>query len=157
GGHGHGQLRGVPSGPATRMDVTPSSAAAARSSSDGPSPPVTSAAASRERAPLEMAVATATCTAESRSAFSETSVAAYVRPVSSRTAAPAAEPLRAREARANVMSLLSSGSRVTKTRLGAGHPHHGVEELAGALRLHLGHAGVHQRDQHVAGAGQHHV
>src|SRR5262249_16798786 len=75
----------------------PASRTTARSRGSGASASLTRAAASRTAAPLEMAIATARRNADSRSDGRFTAAAAYVRPVSSRTAAPsaAATPARA--------------------------------------------------------------
>src|SRR5690606_802966 len=57
--------------------------------------------------------ATASCSAVRCSDGSATLAAAYVRPSPSRTAAPSTAPIRARAARANVTSLVSSLSSST--------------------------------------------
>src|SRR5215813_6580524 len=87
----------------------PMSLTAPISSGAGPGPSLTNAAASSAVAPLETAIATASARADRRSDGSATAAAAYVRPVSSRTAAPSAEPTRALAARASVMIFRSSG------------------------------------------------
>ena len=71
------------------------------------------AAASMDSAPLDTAMATAACSAVSVSEGSATAAAAYVRPVSSRTAAADDADVRARVPRARVTSLASSGSRTS--------------------------------------------
>src|SRR4029077_20190661 len=78
---------------------------------------LTSAAASSLCAPLDTAMATARRSADSRSDGSATTAAVSVRPVSSRTAAPSDAATRAREDRASVMILRSSGSGVTSLTL----------------------------------------
>ena len=63
-------------------------------------------------------MATASVSAETRSDGRATAAAAYVRPVSSRTAAPSADPTRALADRASVMIFKSSGpSSASVTRL----------------------------------------
>src|SRR5215471_15146593 len=86
----------------------PASRTTARSCGSGASASLTRAAASRTAAPLEMAIATARRNADSRSDGRFTAAAAYVRPVSSRTAAPSAAATRARAERARVMIFSSS-------------------------------------------------
>ena len=83
-----------------------------------PSASVRTTAASRPCAPDETAIATATPSAETCSDGRSTVAAAYVRPSTSRTAAPSAARVRARVLRARVTSLASSG-RERRLR----HPH----------------------------------
>jgi hypothetical protein len=59
--------------------------------------------ASRDSAPLETAIATASLSADRRSDGRATAAAVYVRPVSSRTAAPSDAATLARVDRARVM------------------------------------------------------
>src|SRR6266567_4280746 len=87
----------------------PMSFTAPMSSWAGPGPSLTSAAASRAAAPLDTAMATASVSADTRSDGRATAAAAYVRPVSSLTAAPSADPTRALAERARVMIFRSSG------------------------------------------------
>src|SRR6266702_4568375 len=86
----------------------PMSFTAPMSSWAGPGPSLTSAAASRAAAPLDTAMATASVSADTRSDGRATAAAAYVRPVSSLTAAPSADPTRALAERASVMIFRSS-------------------------------------------------
>src|SRR5712691_9278551 len=87
----------------------PMSFTAPMSSWAGPGPSLTSAAASSAAAPLDTAMATASVSADTRSDGRATAAAAYVRPVSSLTAAPSADPTRALAERARVMIFRSSG------------------------------------------------
>ncbi len=87
----------------------PSSLTTCTSPGAGPASSLTRAAASSAVAPLDEAMATATARADNRSDGSITFTAAYVRPVSSLTAAPCADPVRARADRASVMIFRSSG------------------------------------------------
>src|SRR6266568_6150218 len=86
----------------------PMSFTAPMSSWAGPGPSLTSAAASRAAAPLDTAMATASVSADTRSDGRATAAAAYVRPVSSLTAAPSVDPTRALAERASVMIFRSS-------------------------------------------------
>src|SRR6266700_4905965 len=87
----------------------PMSFTAPMSSWAGPGPSLTSAAASSAAAPLDTAMATASVSADTRSDGRATAAAAYVRPVSSLTAAPSADPTRALAERARAMIFRSSG------------------------------------------------
>src|ERR1022692_428120 len=103
----------------------PMSLTAPMSSAAGPGPSLTSAAASSATAPLETAIATASVSAETRRDGRATAAAAYVRPVSSLTAAPSADPTRALADRARVMIFKSSGpssGSVTRLSLVSGNP-----------------------------------
>src|SRR6059058_5308407 len=91
GSGGGAQLRHestVPSGAATIGASTPRSAAADRLSASRLPCSVTTTAASSCCTPLETAAATAACRADNDSDGNATVAAAYVRPMSSRTAAP---------------------------------------------------------------------
>ncbi len=102
--------RSMPLEPAWKTTAPgPASRTTARSAGSAASASLTSAAASRLDAPLDTAMATARRSADSFSEGSATAAAAYVRPVSSRTAAPSAAATRARADRARVMILRSSG------------------------------------------------
>src|SRR5680860_283887 len=97
------------SGVATR-NVTPvpaRSRTAARSSTRAAVASPRTATASRPRAPLDTAIATATCTADRLNESRATVAAAYVRPSVSRTHAPSMAPVRARVDRARVSSFVS--------------------------------------------------
>src|SRR4029077_7520596 len=109
----------VPSGAAWNTVASgPRSRTTARSPGSR-SASLTSAAASSFCAPLDTAIATARRSAERRRGGSATAAAGYVRPVSSRTAAPSDAATRAREDRAKVMILRSSASRLTHQSLSA--------------------------------------
>src|SRR5674476_29439 len=125
-------VRGLPAGSATKTGTAPParSRTAARSASLTVSASVAMAAASRPRAPDETAWATARASAEICNDGRLTVAAVYVRPSKSRTAAPSAARVRARDAFDNVISLASSGMRSMVQRYRTGlrlqQTHHDV-------------------------------
>ena len=135
--------RSVPSGAAwNTVAPGPMSRTAARSLGSGCSASLTRAAASRADAPLDTAIATARRSADRCSDGRATAAAAYVRPVSSRTAAPSGAATRARVDRASVMIFWSSGPSCTSvTRMSVGvrpgarvAPPQAAQRRRGALR-----------------------